>query len=110
MAGSPGCLIPHTPIAVDYWRKRDIRTKICFLSHMHTDHTQGLTSSWNQAIYCSEITRSLAIEHLKIEPSLLIAIPVGQPTIISLDDKGLKLDYVDGLTLFMFCGMSDLGQ
>jgi hypothetical protein len=85
-----GCLIPHTPIAVDYWRKRDIRSKVCFLSHMHTDHTQGLTSSWDQVIFCSEITRSLAIEQLKIQPSLLVAIPVGQSTIIPLDNAGMK--------------------
>ncbi len=85
-----GCLIPHTPIAVDYWKKRDVRSKICFLSHMHTDHTQGLTSSWDQTIFCSEITRSLAIEQLKIKPSLLVAIPVGQSTIIPLDNAGLN--------------------
>ena len=83
-----GCVIAHTPIAVDYWKKRDVRSKICFLSHMHSDHTQGLTSSWHQPIYCSEITRRLAIEKLNIQPALLVAIPIGQSTIIPLDDAG----------------------
>ncbi|XP_028410452.1 uncharacterized protein LOC114533064 [Dendronephthya gigantea] len=85
-----GCVIPHTPIAVDCWQRRLVHAKICFLTHMHTDHTQGLTSSWDQPIYCSEITRSLAIEHLNIKPCFLISIPVGQSTIIPLDDAGVE--------------------
>ena len=107
-----GCIIPHTPIAVDYWKRWDVRSKICFLSHMHTDHTQGLSSSWNQPIFCSEITRSLAIEQLKIQPSLLVAIPVGESTIIPLDNEGVEkmtvtlidANHCAGAVMFLFQG------
>ena len=87
-----GCVIPYTPIAVDYWKRRNARSKICFLSHIHADHTQGLCASsapLYEPIYCSEITRRLAIKKLNIDPAVLIAIPIGEPTIISLDNAGL---------------------
>lgn len=43
-----GVLIPHTPIAVDFWSlvRRAGSARLFFLTHMHSDHTVGLTSTW----------------------------------------------------------------
>ena len=65
--------IPHTPLAVDYWYvRRCPRIRLFFLSHMHSDHTAGLTSTWSgRPIYCSP--RSAALLKLKLQvPALLL--------------------------------------
>ena len=86
----PRSLIPNTPIAVDYWTKKDSHKRILFLSHMHADHIQGLNSSWSdQVIYCSNITRTLLISHHNINPSLVVALPVGESVILPLDALGM---------------------
>lgn len=56
-----GKVIPHTPLAVDFWQVRKCPgTRLFFLSHMHSDHTVGLTSTWsNRPIYCSPTTATL---------------------------------------------------
>lgn len=56
-----GKVIPHTPLAVDFWQVRKCpRTRLFFLSHMHSDHTVGLTSTWSdRPIYCSPTTATL---------------------------------------------------
>ncbi|KAG9334473.1 hypothetical protein JZ751_007556 [Albula glossodonta] len=56
-----GKVIPHTPLAVDFWQVRKCPyVRLFFLSHMHSDHTVGLTSTWsNRPIYCSPVTAKL---------------------------------------------------
>lgn len=63
-----GKVIPHTPLAVDFWQVRKCpRTRLFFLSHMHSDHTVGLTSTWsNRPIYCSPVTADLLKLKLKV--------------------------------------------
>lgn len=108
-----GCVIPRTPIAVDFWKRRNTpQAKLFFLSHMHSDHTEGLSSSWNQKIYCSEITKSLAIDKFNINPSLIFSIPVGQSTILNLDEIGVEkltvtlidANHCPGAVMFLFEG------
>lgn len=66
-----GKVIPHTPLAVDFWQVRKCPgTRLFFLSHMHSDHTVGLTSTWsNRPIYCSTVTADLL--KLKLEVRLI---------------------------------------
>ncbi|KAG7283868.1 hypothetical protein CRUP_034055 [Coryphaenoides rupestris] len=46
-----GRVIPCTPLAVDFWQLRKCPgTRLFFLSHMHSDHTAGLT-------YCPSMLR-----------------------------------------------------
>lgn len=62
-----GVLIPHTPIAVDFWSLRRAGTaRLFFLSHMHSDHTVGLSSTWARPLYCSPITAHLLHRHLQV--------------------------------------------
>ena len=58
---SNGKTIPDTPLAVDFWQlRRCPLARLFFLSHMHSDHTVGLTSTWtNWPIYCSPVSARL---------------------------------------------------
>lgn len=61
-----GTLIAGTPIAVDFWNiRKAANARLFFLSHMHTDHTVGLSSTWNRSIYCSPVTGQIL--HLKLK-------------------------------------------
>lgn len=55
----PGFIINYTTIAVDFWpRHKNPQITHYFLTHAHTDHTNGLDSDWNDAvIYCSEVKK-----------------------------------------------------
>ncbi|KAH0618949.1 hypothetical protein JD844_018523 [Phrynosoma platyrhinos] len=65
--GMNGTLIAGTPIAVDFWNIRKAgQARLFFLSHMHTDHTVGLSSTWNQPIYCSPVTGQILHLRLKV--------------------------------------------
>lgn len=45
--------LAYTPIAVDSWGAFP-GTTLYFLTHMHADHTVGLSPSWNRGlIHCS---------------------------------------------------------
>ena len=108
-----GCIIPRTPIAVDFWKRRDVgQARLFFLSHMHSDHTECLSSSWNQKIYCSEITKGLAVMKFNIKPSLLIVLPTNESTILPLDEEGIEkltvtaidANHCPGALMFLFEG------
>lgn len=63
-----GKVIPHTPLAVDFWHVRKCPgTRLFFLTHMHSDHTVGLTSTWSdRPIYCSPTTATLLRLRLQV--------------------------------------------
>ena len=62
-----GTLIAGTPIAVDFWSiRKATHARLFFLSHMHTDHTVGLSSTWNRPIYCSPVTGQILHLRLKV--------------------------------------------
>jgi mRNA degradation ribonuclease J1/J2 len=58
-------LISFTNIVVDdfnYASRNPFARLVFFLTHMHADHYQGLSNSWNYGpIYCSPITRRLLL-------------------------------------------------
>lgn len=55
--------IPVLNGIVDYFRKNPDRSPplACFLSHVHSDHLQGLESFRAPFIYCSAATRELLL-------------------------------------------------
>ncbi|KAL9988334.1 hypothetical protein ACROYT_G002768 [Oculina patagonica] len=109
-----GALIPNTPIAVDFWRLRHCpHSRVFFLSHMHADHTAGLTSSWNAyTIYCSELTRRLVIAKLGVKSDLVVGLPLDESVIINLDEAGketmtvtlVDANHCPGSVMFIFEG------
>ncbi|XP_013386025.1 5' exonuclease Apollo isoform X1 [Lingula anatina] len=108
-----GCIIPGTPFAVDYWKTRGSPdTKFYFLSHMHADHTSGLSPSWKSPIYCSEISGKLLVAKFNIQKGLVKTLEVGQSHIIPLDEEGIETmtvslidaNHCPGAVMFLFVG------
>ncbi|XP_071816544.1 5' exonuclease Apollo-like [Apostichopus japonicus] len=109
-----GCIIVKTPIAVDYWRFNHGGNSnlIHFLSHMHSDHTNGLSSSWRRPIYCSEITGKLLNVKLNVSCRLVRVLEIGQPHIIPLSEGStetmtvtlIDANHCPGAVMFLFQG------
>ncbi|GES61483.1 DNA repair protein [Aspergillus terreus] len=96
-------------IQIDYFRKNPDRPAplACFLSHVHSDHLQGLESFRAPFIYCSAATRDLLLRlekyphrmnfskgilesrqlHYKHLSKLLRPIPLNTPTVIELTPR-----------------------
>nr|XP_002730478.1 PREDICTED: uncharacterized protein LOC100372601 [Saccoglossus kowalevskii] len=108
-----GCLIPDTPIAVDYWRTRNCpETKLFFLTHMHADHTSGLSPSWKSTIYCSPVSAKLLRAKFEIQQSLIQSLEVGVGHVIPLDEYGhetmtvtpIDANHCPGSVIYLFVG------
>ncbi|XP_029995614.1 5' exonuclease Apollo [Sphaeramia orbicularis] len=109
-----GKVIPHTPLAVDFWYVRKCPgTRLFFLSHMHSDHTMGLTSTWcHRPIYCSPTTATLLTLKLQVKEQWIHPLELGEPHLLPLDDIGkerLTVTLIDsnhcpGSVMFLFEG------
>ncbi|XP_071138703.1 5' exonuclease Apollo-like [Mytilus edulis] len=108
-----GHIIPGTPIAVDFWKKRDCPSaKFFFLTHLHGDHTVGLSSSWQYNIYCSAVTSKLLTEKYGIKDDLVNVLETGSSSIIYLDDEKqeqmvvsvIDANHCPGSAMFLFEG------
>ncbi|XP_040009893.1 5' exonuclease Apollo [Xiphias gladius] len=109
-----GKVIPHTPLAVDFWQVRKCPgTRLFFLSHMHSDHTVGLTSTWcNRPIYCSPTTATLLRLKLQVKEQWIHPLEVGEPHLLPLDDIGkerltvtlIDANHCPGAVMFLFEG------
>ncbi|KAF4072300.1 hypothetical protein AMELA_G00261490 [Ameiurus melas] len=109
-----GKLIPHTPLAVDCWQLRKCsHVRLFFLSHMHSDHTCGLTSTWShRPIYCSPLTAKLLKLKLQVNEKWIRPLEVGEPHLLPLDDIGkekltvtlIDANHCPGAVMFFFEG------
>ncbi|XP_045752865.1 5' exonuclease Apollo [Mirounga angustirostris] len=108
-----GALIPHTPIAVDFWSlRRAGPARLFFLSHMHSDHTVGLSSTWARPLYCSPITAYLVHRHLQVPKEWIRALEVGESHVLPLDEIGretmtvtlMDANHCPGSVMFLFEG------
>uniref|UniRef100_A0A671F8E2 5' exonuclease Apollo n=1 Tax=Rhinolophus ferrumequinum TaxID=59479 RepID=A0A671F8E2_RHIFE len=108
-----GVQIPHTPIAVDFWSlRRAASARLFFLSHMHSDHTVGLTSTWARPLYCSPITAFLLHRHLQVSKQWIRALEVGESHVLPLDEIGretmtvtlMDANHCPGSVMFLFEG------
>ncbi|XP_024232126.1 5' exonuclease Apollo [Oncorhynchus tshawytscha] len=109
-----GKLIPHTPLAVDFWQVRKCpHVRLFFLSHMHSDHTVSLTSTWaNRPIYCSPVTATLLKLKLQVRERWIHPLEVGEPNMLPLDDIGkerltvtlMDANHCPGAVMFLFQG------
>ncbi|XP_067134055.1 5' exonuclease Apollo-like isoform X1 [Centruroides vittatus] len=111
--GGNGHIIPNTPIAVDLWSPtKHPEAKIFFLSHFHSDHIVGLTSSWSFPIYTSEITAKLLVGKLKINSTLIRELELNKDHLIPLDDEKKEMltvrlinaNHCPGSVMFLFSG------
>ncbi|XP_075054266.1 5' exonuclease Apollo-like [Mixophyes fleayi] len=106
-------LLPNTPIAVDYWSiRRCSHTRLFFLSHMHSDHTKGLSSTWKHPLYCSPITAKILKHKLQVKSKLINPLEVGVCHQLQLDDCGIETmsvtlidaNHCPGSVMFLFEG------
>lgn len=136
---SNGKVLNKLPIAVDYWKlpKSHEKYKVCFyqsrkirfnyiifygqtylyfLTHMHTDHTQGLSSAWTETIYTSQVNRDLLVTMLKVKPELIKPLEIGTTYLLPLpresansEEKKISVSLIDanhirGSVMFLFEG------
>uniref|UniRef100_G3NZC0 5' exonuclease Apollo n=1 Tax=Gasterosteus aculeatus aculeatus TaxID=481459 RepID=G3NZC0_GASAC len=109
-----GRVIPNTPLAVDFWHVRKCPgTRLFFLSHMHSDHTVGLTSTWsNRPIYCSPTTAALLRLKLQVKEMWIHPLELDGPCLLPLDDIGkerltvtlIDANHCPGAVMFLFEG------
>lgn len=67
-------IMPGLYICVDAFRYGKVQGQNAyFLSHFHSDHYIGLTSSWcHGPIYCSKVTANLVRQQLKVDPKWVV--------------------------------------
>ena len=67
-------VLPGFSICVDAFRYGAVEgCKAYFLSHFHSDHYIGLTSSWcHGPIYCSRVTANLVRRQLRVDPKWVV--------------------------------------
>ncbi|XP_072306177.1 5' exonuclease Apollo [Eucyclogobius newberryi] len=109
-----GKVIPNTPLAVDFWQLRKCPgSRLFFLSHMHSDHTVGLSSTWSiRPIYCSPVTATLLQLRLKVKEQWIHPLELGEPYLLPLDDIGketmtvtlIDANHCPGAVMFLFEG------
>ncbi|XP_029912159.1 5' exonuclease Apollo [Myripristis murdjan] len=109
-----GKVIPHTPLAVDFWQVRKCPSaRLFFLSHMHSDHTVGLTSTWSdRPIYCSPISAKLLKLKLQVKEQWIHPLELDEPYMLPLDSIGketltvtlMNANHCPGAVMFLFQG------
>jgi DNA cross-link repair 1B protein len=109
-----GLHIPGTPLVVDYWRQKNVPPRaLFFLSHLHADHTCGLTSNWPYHIHCTPLTARLLLNKFKIRPDLIVELEIGESRLlhvvgpterVSVSVTVLDANHCPGSAMFIFEG------
>ncbi|XP_064029651.1 5' exonuclease Apollo [Pogoniulus pusillus] len=104
-----GMVIPGTPIAVDFWSlRRASGARLFFLSHLHSDHTVGLSSTWSRPLYCSPVTARLLHLRLQVPTCWIRPLEVGQSHVLGENEKVtvtlLDSNHCPGSVMFLFEG------
>ncbi|KAI9274675.1 DNA repair metallo-beta-lactamase-domain-containing protein [Phascolomyces articulosus] len=98
--------IQGTPFVVDAFSYGKIEN--ChgyFLSHYHSDHYHGLSSSWSHGpIYCSKITSNFLTQELRVDSKYIIALPMDQDYVLnnSINVSLIEANHCPGSVLFLF--------
>ncbi|KAG5380484.1 hypothetical protein IGI04_028326 [Brassica rapa subsp. trilocularis] len=97
--------IPKTNFTVDFFRSSSDPPSVAFfLSHFHSDHYSGLSSSWTRGIiFCSHITARLLKQILQVPPQLVFPLPTNQKVIIDGSEVVLiDANHCPGAVQFLF--------
>ena len=78
-----------------------------FLSHFHSDHYIGLTSSWcHGPIYCSHVTANLVRRQLRVDPKWVVDLEFDKkmevPNTQGVDVTMIPANHCPGSSLFLF--------
>uniref|UniRef100_U3JLG5 non-specific serine/threonine protein kinase n=1 Tax=Ficedula albicollis TaxID=59894 RepID=U3JLG5_FICAL len=101
-----GTVLPGTPIAVDFWSlRRAAGARLFFLSHMHSDHTVGLSSTWSRPLYCSPLTARLLHRRLQVPKCWIRPLEVGQSHVVGeVTVTVIDSNHCPGSVMFLFEG------
>ena len=101
-------IMPGFFICVDAFRYGAVQgCNAYFLSHFHSDHYIGLTSSWSHGpIYCSTVTANLVKQQLRVDSKWVVAldfedrfeIPETQGVAVTM----IPANHCPGSSLFLF--------
>ncbi len=101
-------IMPGFFICVDAFRYGAVQgCNAYFLSHFHSDHYIGLTSTWSHGpIYCSKVTANLVKQQLRVDPKYVVAlefeerfeVPGTQGVAITM----IPANHCPGSSLFLF--------
>ncbi|KAI9730478.1 MAG: hypothetical protein M1818_008173 [Claussenomyces sp. TS43310] len=101
-------IMPGFFICVDAFRYGAVKgCEAYFLSHFHSDHYVGLTSSWcHGPIYCSKVTANLVKQQLRVDPKWVVPldfedkfnIPGTQGVCVTM----IPANHCPGSSLFLF--------
>ena len=101
-------ILPGLFICVDAFRYGAVEgCQAYFLSHFHSDHYVGLTSSWNHGpIYCSKVTANLVRQQLRVDPQYVVALDFEQTVEVS-GTRGASVtmipaNHCPGSSLYLF--------
>jgi DNA cross-link repair 1A protein len=101
-------IMPGMYICVDAFRYGKVEGQNAyFLSHFHSDHYIGLTSSWcHGPIYCSKVTANLVRQQLRVDPNLVVPLDfeekVEVPNTNGVSVTMLPANHCPGSSLFLF--------
>ncbi|KAF2026144.1 DRMBL-domain-containing protein, partial [Setomelanomma holmii] len=101
-------IMPGFFIAVDAFRYGAVKGQNAyFLSHFHSDHYIGLTSTWSHGpIYCSKVTANLVRQQLRVDPKWVVdlefekrtEVPGTQGVFVTM----ISANHCPGSSLFLF--------
>ncbi|KAF2106727.1 DNA repair metallo-beta-lactamase-domain-containing protein [Lophiotrema nucula] len=101
-------IMPGFFIAVDAFRYGAVRGQNAyFLSHFHSDHYIGLTSSWSHGpIYCSRVTANLVRQQLRVDPKWVVDLEFERKTEVpgtqGVHVTMIPANHCPGSSLFLF--------
>lgn len=101
-------IMPGFYIAVDAFRYGAVKGQNAyFLSHFHSDHYIGLTSSWSHGpIYCSKVTGNLVRQQLRVDPKWVVDLEFEKKTEIpgtqGVHCTMISANHCPGSSLFLF--------
>ena len=101
-------ILPGFSICVDAFRYGAVEgCKAYFLSHFHSDHYIGLTSSWcHGPIYCSHVTANLVRRQLHVDPKWVVDLDfdskVEVPGTQGVDVTMIPANHCPGSSLYLF--------
>jgi DNA cross-link repair 1A protein len=101
-------IMPGFFICVDAFRYGAVQgCNAYFLSHFHSDHYIGLTSSWcHGPIYCSKVTANLVKQQLRVDPKWVVPLDFEQkfevPGTQGVNITMIPANHCPGSSLFLF--------
>lgn len=101
-------ILPGFFICVDAFRYGAVEgCKAYFLSHFHSDHYIGLTSSWcHGPIYCSHVTANLVRRQLRVDPKWVVDLEFDDrnevPETEGVEVTMIPANHCPGSSLYLF--------